>query len=150
MILVGANLIGCAPYALALSPPTFSKCIDHINFSIRTFNEKRKPLVGYLNENFPNAKFTYLNAYAISHELLDNPSRYGFKVTTTACCGLGRKRGSIVCPRNQIPRKNRDEHCFWDSYHVTEAANLVIARKLLSDEAEFFTYPFTISQLARL
>ncbi|XP_056175469.1 GDSL esterase/lipase At1g29670-like [Syzygium oleosum] len=174
MILSGANLIGCTPSVLAHSPPTFSQCIGYVNFAMRIFNDKLKSLVGDLNKHFPDAKFTYQDASAVFQEFYltyvmlnvfdlsatvenvklsgaEMMSKYlGFKVTTTACCGHGRKRGKISCQKYQIPCKNRDEYLFWDLVHPTEAANVVVASKLFSDEAELFTYPFTISQLAQL
>ncbi|KAI6705569.1 hypothetical protein NL676_008531 [Syzygium grande] len=149
MILSGANLIGCTPSVLARSLPTFSQCIGYVNVAMQIFNDKLKSLVGDLNKHFPDAKFTYRDASAVFQELLDNPSLHGFKVTTTACCGHGWKHGRFNCQKNQIPCKNRDEYLFWDPYHPTEAVNVVAASKLFSDEAELFTYPFTISQLAQ-
>ncbi|XP_056175703.1 GDSL esterase/lipase At1g29670-like [Syzygium oleosum] len=150
MILSGANFIGCTAFVLAHSPPTFSQCIGYVNFAMRIFDDKLKSLVSDLNKHFADAKFTYQDTSAIFQELLDNPLLYGFKVTTTACCGHGRKRGKISCQKYQIPCKNRDEYLFWDLAHPTEAVNVVAASKLFSDEAELFTYPFTISQLAQL
>lgn len=62
----------------------------------------------------------------------------GFENAYDPCCGLsfpplcfgGRDGNSstILC-------KDRNKYVFWDAYHPTEAANIIMAKKLIAGDA---------------
>nr|GLL30311.1 GDSL esterase/lipase At5g45670-like [Ipomoea trifida] len=76
-VLNGVGQIGCSPNALAQNSPDGTTCVERINVANRIFNDKLRALVDDLNTNTPDAKFTFINAYAIFQDIVNNPSAFG-------------------------------------------------------------------------
>ena len=74
----------------------------------------------------------------------------GFRVTNAGCCGVGRNNGQITCLPLQTPCRNRNEYLFWDAFHPTEAANIIVGRRSYNAQAPSDAYPFDIRRLAQL
>ncbi|GAB2299036.1 hypothetical protein Dimus_033110 [Dionaea muscipula] len=149
-VLIGVGQIGCSPNELANRSPDGRTCDDNINSANRIFNSKLKSLVDQSNDQFQDAHFIYINAYDIFQDMLDNPSNYGFRVTNAGCCGVGRNNGQITCLPLQTPCPNRNEYLFWDAYHPTEAANIVIGTRSYRAQSSSDAYPYDIQQLAQV
>ncbi|KAL6553291.1 hypothetical protein OROGR_007133 [Orobanche gracilis] len=75
---------------------------------------------------------------------------FGLKVTNAGCCGVGRNNGQITCLPLQTPCQNRKEHLFWDAFHPTEVANIVVGKRSYSAQKSSDAYPYDISRLAQL
>ncbi|XP_034698745.1 GDSL esterase/lipase At5g45670-like [Vitis riparia] len=150
VVLIGVGQIGCSPNELAQNSPDGTTCIERINSANRLFNDRLKSLVGELNNNFPDGRFIYINAYGIFQDLISSPSSYGFRVTNAGCCGVGRNNGQITCLPFQTPCQNRNEYLFWDAFHPGEAANVVIGRRSYSAQSSSDAYPIDIRSLAQL
>ncbi|KAL0398403.1 UNVERIFIED_CONTAM: GDSL esterase/lipase [Sesamum radiatum] len=148
--LIGVGQIGCSPNALAQNSPDGSTCVQRINGANQIFNNKLRALVDEFNSNAQDAKFIYINAYGIFQDLIENPSAFGFRVTNAGCCGVGRNNGQITCLPLQTPCQNRDEYLFWDAFHPTEAANIIVGRRSYSAQKASDAYPFDIRRLAQL
>ncbi|KAL2473716.1 GDSL esterase/lipase [Forsythia ovata] len=148
--LIGVGQIGCSPNELAQNSPDGRTCVQKINSANQIFNNKLKALVDNFNNNLPNAKFIYIDAYGIFQDLIDKPSAFGFKVTNAGCCGVGRNNGQITCLPLQTPCRNRNEYIFWDAFHPTEAANIIVGRRSYSAQKASDAYPMDIRRLAQL
>ncbi|KAL2244728.1 UNVERIFIED_CONTAM: GDSL esterase/lipase [Sesamum indicum] len=148
--LIGVGQIGCSPNALAQNSPDGSTCVQRINGANQIFNNKLRALVDEFNSDAQDAKFIYINAYGIFQDLIENPSAFGFRVTNAGCCGVGRNNGQITCLPLQTPCQNRDEYLFWDAFHPTEAANIIVGRRSYSAQKASDAYPFDIRRLAQL
>ncbi|VVA92977.1 unnamed protein product [Arabis nemorensis] len=146
----GIGAIGCSPNALAQGSLNGRTCVERINSANRIFNNRLKSLVQQLNNNYHDAKFTYLNAYGVFQDIITNPANYGFRVTNAACCGVGRNGGQLTCLPGQPPCLNRDEYVFWDAFHPSDAANTIIGRRSYKAESTLDVYPIDISTLAQL
>ncbi|KAK4858613.1 hypothetical protein QYF36_019369 [Acer negundo] len=146
-VLIGVGQIGCSPNELAQNSPDGRTCVERINSANEIFNNKLKALVDQFNNNRSDAKFIYVNVYGIFKDIITNPSQYGFTVTNTGCCGVGRNNGQITCLPLQTPCQNRRQYVFWDAFHPTEAANAVLGRRSYSGSD---CYPIDIQQLAQL
>lgn len=72
----------------------------------------------------------------------------GFEVVDKGCCGVGRNNGQITCLPLQQPCENREKYLFWDAFHPTELANILLAKATYSSQS--YTYPINIQQLAML
>ncbi|CAK9149244.1 unnamed protein product [Ilex paraguariensis] len=142
--LIGVGQIGCSPNALAQNSPDGRSCVQRINNANRIFNTKLKSLVDVLNRNLTDAKFIYIDAYGIFQDLIS------FRVMKAGCCGVGRNNGQITCLPFQIPCRNRNEYLFWDSFHPTEAANIIVGRRSYSAQSPSDAYPFDIHRLTQL
>ncbi|CAN1150182.1 GDSL esterase/lipase At5g45670 [Linum perenne] len=148
--LIGIGSIGCSPSELAQNSPDGKTCVQKINSANVIFNNKLRALVDQFNGNTPDAKFIYINAYGIFQDLISNPAAFGFRVTNAGCCGIGRNNGQITCLPYQSPCQNRDEYIFWDAFHPTEAANIVIGRRSYSARSPADSHPFDIRRLAQI
>ncbi|CAK9149245.1 unnamed protein product, partial [Ilex paraguariensis] len=148
--LIGVGQIGCSPNELAQNSPDGRTCVQRINNANQIFNTKLKSLVDVLNRNLTDAKFIYIDAYGIFQDLISNPSGFGFRVTNAGCCGVGRNNGQITCLPLQTPCRNRNEYLFWDAFHPTEAANIIVGRRSYSAQSSSDAYPFDIRRLAQL
>ncbi|TXG47746.1 hypothetical protein EZV62_027040 [Acer yangbiense] len=146
-VLIGVGQIGCSPNELAQNSPDGRTCVQRMNSANEIFNNKLKALVDQFNNNRSDAKFIYVNVYGIFQDIITNPSQYGFTVTNTGCCGVGRNNGQITCLPQQTPCQNRRQYVFWDAFHPTEAANAVLGRRSYSGSD---CYPIDIQQLAQL
>ncbi|CAL5412419.1 unnamed protein product [Camellia sinensis] len=150
VVCIGVGQVGCIPNALAQNSPDGSSCVQNVNSANLLFNDQLKSLVDDFNNNLPSAKFIYINAYGIFHDLISRPSSFGFKVTNAGCCGVGRNNGQITCLPFQTPCQNRNEYLFWDAFHPGEAANIIMGRRSYSAESSSDAYPVDIRRLAQL
>lgn len=71
-------------------------------------------------------------------------------MTNAGCCGIGRNAGQITCLPGQRPCRDRNAYVFWDAFHPTEAANVIIARRSYNAQSASDAYPMDISRLAQL
>lgn len=149
-VLLGIGQIGCSPNALAQNSPDGRTCVARINNANQIFNSRLKGLVNQFNGNTPDAKFIYIDAYGVFQDLINNPSAFGFRVTNAGCCGVGRNNGQITCLPMQPSCENRDQYLFWDAFHPTEAANIIVGRRSYRAEKASDAYPFDINRLAQL
>uniref|UniRef100_A0ACD5VUJ3 Uncharacterized protein n=1 Tax=Avena sativa TaxID=4498 RepID=A0ACD5VUJ3_AVESA len=147
--LIGVGQVGCAPNELARYSPDGNTCVERIDSAIKIFN---RGLVGLVNEmnTLPGAHFTYINAYNIFADVLANAGAYGFTVSNAGCCGVGRNNGEVTCLPYQAPCPNRDQHIFWDAFHPSEAANIIVGRRSYRAASPNDAYPVDISTLASL
>ncbi|CAN0853656.1 GDSL esterase/lipase At1g29670 [Linum grandiflorum] len=148
--LYGSGPVGCSPSELTRNSLDGSTCVHRINSANQIFNDKLRLLVDRLNSNTSDAKFIFINAYGIFMELINNPTAHGFEETKEACCGVGRDNGEITCLPFQNPCDNRTRYLFWDAFHPTEAANMIMGRRSYDAESASDSYPFDIRRLARL
>ncbi|RVW83641.1 GDSL esterase/lipase [Vitis vinifera] len=143
--LAGIGPLGCMPNQRALAPP--GRCLDYDNQILGTFNEGLRALVNQLNGNHPGSIFVYGNTYGIFGDILNNPATYGFSVVDRGCCGLGRNQGQITCLPMQMPCLNRNEYVFWDAFHPTTAANVILAQTAFYGPPSD-CYPINVQQMA--
>ena len=66
----GLRPLGCIPREIATygTNGSNSSCVDTINEAVQLFNPKVRALVDDLNANLADAKFIFLNIYAIASE----------------------------------------------------------------------------------
>ncbi|KAI4372033.1 hypothetical protein MLD38_010320 [Melastoma candidum] len=148
--LIGIGQIGCSPSKLAQGSPDGRTCVREINDACQIFNYRLRSLVDEFNNNLPGAAFIYIDAYGIFQDLINSPSSYGFRVTNTGCCGIGRNNGQITCLPFQTPCQDRNGYLFWDAFHPTEAANTVVGGRSYSAQSQSDAYPIDIRRLASL
>lgn len=74
----------------------------------------------------------------------------GFKTASKACCGNGGQYAGIIpCGPTSTLCTDRDKHVFWDPYHPSEAANVLIAKQLLDGDPKYIS-PMNLRQLRDL
>uniref|UniRef100_A0A0E0PQ06 GDSL esterase/lipase n=2 Tax=Oryza TaxID=4527 RepID=A0A0E0PQ06_ORYRU len=147
--LVGVGQVGCSPNELAQQSANGVTCVERINSAIRIFNQKLVGLVDQFN-TLPGAHFTYINIYGIFDDILGAPGSHGLKVTNQGCCGVGRNNGQVTCLPFQTPCANRHEYAFWDAFHPTEAANVLVGQRTYSARLQSDVHPVDLRTLASL
>ncbi|KAL9225475.1 hypothetical protein vseg_001392 [Gypsophila vaccaria] len=147
--LVIANIgpIGCIPYLREQYPTAGDNCVEAANQLAQMFNLQLKSLVYELSYNFQASKLVYADVYHISHDLLMNYMSYGFQNANSACCYMGgRYRGLIPCNPLSKVCNDRSKYVFWDNYHPSDAANVIIANQLIDGDSSVIS-PINIRQL---
>ncbi|CAI9752820.1 unnamed protein product [Fraxinus pennsylvanica] len=142
--------LGCIPYQKTINQLSENECVQLPNKLVLQYNARLKDLVQELNENLPGATFVHANVYELVMELITNYAKYGFKTASKACCGNGGQfAGIIPCGPTSSLCSDRNKHVFWDPYHPSEAANLIIAKQLLNGDPKYVT-PINLRQLVDL
>ncbi|KAJ8494050.1 hypothetical protein OPV22_015771 [Ensete ventricosum] len=147
--LIGVGRVGCSPNELAQRSPNGITCVEEIDSAIRIFNSKLMRLVDEFN-TLDGAHFTYINGYGIFDDILRHSAAYGLRVTNRGCCGVGRNNGQITCLPYQAPCPDRNRYLFWDAFHPSEAANIIVGKRSYSAQSPSDVYPMDIRTLARI
>ncbi|KAL6961597.1 hypothetical protein U1Q18_039370 [Sarracenia purpurea var. burkii] len=142
--------IGCIPYQKTINGLNEDECVALPNKLALQYNARLKDLLTQLNKNLPGATFVHANVYDLVMELITNYSKYGFVTASIACCGNGGQYAGIIpCGPTSTLCSERDKHVFWDPYHPSEAANVVIAGQLLAGDPKYVS-PINLQQLRDL
>ena len=74
----------------------------------------------------------------------------GFDSGSFACCYIAGSFGGLIpCGPSSKVCPDRSKYVFWDPYHPSDAANVVIAKRLLEGDTNDI-YPINIRQLANV
>ncbi|KAL6273814.1 hypothetical protein ACE6H2_024506 [Prunus campanulata] len=139
--------LGCIPYQKTINQLNPDECVELPNKLARQYNGRLKDLLAELTDNLPGSTFVYANVYDLVTELITNYDKYGFTTASRACCGNGGQYAGIVpCGPTSSLCKDRSMHVFWDPYHPSEAANLLLAKKLVDGDTRFIS-PMNLRQL---
>lgn len=76
-MLFGIGQVGCSPSELAQNSPDGTTCVEKINSANQIFNGKLKALANEFNTNFPDARFIFIDSYAIFQDIISSPAQYG-------------------------------------------------------------------------
>ncbi|XP_078151787.1 GDSL esterase/lipase At4g18970-like [Carex rostrata] len=147
--LIGVGQVGCSPNELAQRSSDGVTCVANIDSAIQIFNNKLIGLVDQFN-TLPGAHFTYINAYHIFEDIARDPQSMGLTVVNKGCCGVGRNNGQYTCLPYQVPCQNRDQYLFWDAFHPSEAANIIIGKRSYQAQSDRDSYPMDIRTLAQI
>ncbi|XP_062102196.1 GDSL esterase/lipase At2g23540-like [Humulus lupulus] len=142
--------IGCIPYQKTINQLKQDQCVELPNKLAIQYNGRLKDLLTELTKTLPGSTFIYANVYDLVLELITNYDNYGFSTASRACCGNGGQfAGIIPCGPTSSMCSDRSKHVFWDPYHPSEAANVIIAKKLLDGEKRYIS-PMNLRQLKEL
>ncbi|GJW53459.1 GDSL esterase/lipase [Tanacetum coccineum] len=142
MVFHGLGPLGCIPSQRAKS--STHQCLHQVNEWVLQFNTKVQKLMNLLNFKLKNAKLTFADTYNDVLDMVDNPSKYGFRVSNTSCCKVDTTIGGL-CLSNANVCNNRSEYVFWDAFHPSDAANAVLADRFFS---KLFTTPNSSKAIA--
>ncbi|KAJ8752329.1 hypothetical protein K2173_003965 [Erythroxylum novogranatense] len=132
--------LGCLPQKLALIEQKDLDphgCILRYNNAAKLFNEGLLETCQKLRSELTDATIVYVDIYSIKYDLIANSSKYGFSNPLMACCGHGgppyNYDRNITCsePGHEVCSEG-SKFISWDGIHYTEAANTIVASKVLS------------------
>lgn len=124
MIFHGLGPLGCIPSQRAKSKT--NQCLHQVNQWVLEFNSKVEKLLNVLNYKLRNVQLTFADTYQDVLDLINDPTKYGFKVSDTSCCKVDTTVGGLCLSYAHVCN-NRDEYVFWDAFHPSDAANAVLA-----------------------
>ncbi|KAL3655601.1 hypothetical protein CASFOL_001387 [Castilleja foliolosa] len=137
--------LGCLPLELVsrykLNSSDFDRygCIKSFNDAAKAFNAKLNDLCEQLRSQMENSTIVYVDMYSIKYDLVENATSYGFKNPLMACCGYGGAPYNLVLDDDKACFGSQYDVCDegtpyinWDGIHYTEAANAIVASKVLS------------------
>ncbi|KAA3489993.1 GDSL esterase/lipase 1-like [Gossypium australe] len=140
--------LGCLPYIKAQSG---GSCIEELTAIAKLHNAELPKTLVKLQNQLEGFKYAYYNLYQSLTERLNNPSKYGFKDATTACCGSGPYRGVYSCGGKrgievyELCDKPGD-FFFFDSYHPSEKAYRQFAELLWAGNTDI-VWPYNLKML---
>ncbi|KAL8473642.1 hypothetical protein ACS0TY_029802 [Phlomoides rotata] len=139
--------IGCIPYQKTINQLSESECVALPNKLALQYNARLKDLLQELNENLKGATIVHANVHDLVMELITNYAKYGFTSSSKACCGNGGQfAGIIPCGPTSSMCSDRNKHVFWDPYHPSEAANLILAKQLVDGGPKYMN-PMNLRRL---
>ncbi|KAL4571175.1 hypothetical protein LXL04_017926 [Taraxacum kok-saghyz] len=144
--------LGCLPQKLWLEKPSSKQldpngCISTYNSAANLFNEGLRHLCAQLRSELKDATVIYVDIYSIKYDLIANAKKYGFSSPLMACCGFGgppyNYNINVTCGHGGAQACNEgSKFVSWDGIHLTEAANSILASKVLSQQYSTPRVPF--------
>ncbi|CAL4939089.1 unnamed protein product [Urochloa decumbens] len=132
IVVANVGPIGCIPYQRETNPSAGAACAAFPNQLAQSFNRRLRALVNELGAALPGSRFVYADVYHIVSDIIANYRSHGFEVADSACCYAGGRFGGLVpCGPTSRYCADRSKYVFWDPYHPSDAANVLIARRIL-------------------
>ncbi|XP_022631352.1 GDSL esterase/lipase At5g08460 [Vigna radiata var. radiata] len=147
VVITGLAPIGCAPHYLWQYGNENGECIDQINDMAVEFNFLTRYMVENLAAELPEANIIFCDVFEGSMDILKNHERYGFNVTTEACCGMGKYNGWIMCLSPEMACNNSSNHIWWDQFHPTDAVNAILADNIWNGQHTKMCYPKNLEDM---
>ncbi|KAF7817995.1 GDSL esterase/lipase [Senna tora] len=131
---------GCLPKIISLPQKKDVDslgCLSSHNKAARLFNEALLHMSQKLRTELKDATLVYVDIYSIKYDLIANATKYGFSNPLMACCGYGGppynfdKRVTCGQPGCEVCGEG-SRYVNWDGIHYTEAANAMVASRILS------------------
>ncbi|XP_030524047.1 GDSL esterase/lipase 1-like [Rhodamnia argentea] len=128
---MGVGPLGCVP---GMRPSTRNgSCLGEANKLAKVHNAALTSMLAKLETQLPGFEHSYFDFYTSLSERIQYPSKYGFKVAKTACCGSGPYRSISSCGGMRGVReyslcRRPEKYVFFDSYHPSERVNKQFAQ----------------------
>ncbi|XP_049410378.1 GDSL esterase/lipase 4-like, partial [Solanum stenotomum] len=122
--------LGCLPSMRALNLQKGVKngsCMEKATNKAKMFNSALPKMLKKLEKQLPGFKYTIFNFFKVLADSIHNPTKYGFKISETACCGMGPFRWILSCGGKRRVKEyklceNVKDYFLFDSFHPTELA----------------------------
>ncbi|KAI9123101.1 hypothetical protein K1719_005990 [Acacia pycnantha] len=150
-IVVNVGPIGCIPFQRDINYPSAGEeCASLANELAQSFNVQLKSLVKELNKNLEGSNYVHADVYHIVQDILHNYRAYGFENSNSSCCHMaGRFGGLAPCLPGSTVCKDRSKYVFWDAFHPSDAANTIIASRVLDGDTKDI-WPINLRKLSQL
>ncbi|MBA0774149.1 hypothetical protein Gotri_009377 [Gossypium trilobum] len=130
---------------------SWGSCIDELTAIAKLHSAELLKTLVKLQNQLEGFKYAYYNLYQSFTERLNDPSKYGFKDATTACCGSGPYGGVYSCGGKrgiqvyELCDKPGD-YFFFDSYHPSEKAYRQFAELMWAGNTDI-VWPYNLKML---
>ncbi|XP_061985258.1 GDSL esterase/lipase At4g16230-like [Populus nigra] len=150
ILVANVGPIGCIPYQRDTNPAAGDNCVSFSNQIAQLYNTELRSLVTELGADLEGSNFVYADVYRIVNDILQNYRSYGFENANASCCyAAGHFGGLIPCGPPSKVCFDRSKYVFWDPYHPSDAANVIIAKRLLDGDSNDIS-PLNIRRLATI
>ncbi|CAI9288085.1 unnamed protein product [Lactuca saligna] len=141
--------LGCLPYVRAQQPG--NTCNQELNTISSLHNRAFSKKLQELTQQFEGFMFANYDHSTALSERMKNPSKYGFKVGDSSCCGSGPLRGIYSCGGKRGLGEfelcdNPDGYVFFDAPHPSEAACRQFAELFWNGDSKV-TSPYNLKSL---
>ncbi|XP_010259224.1 PREDICTED: GDSL esterase/lipase At4g16230-like isoform X2 [Nelumbo nucifera] len=149
IVVINVGPIGCIPNQREFHLSAGDDCSAFPNQLAKLFNDRLRHLVKEISSNLNGSIFVYADVYRIVGDIVENYTSYGFENADSACCNFAGRFGGLV-PCGPLSRvcPDRSKYIFWDLFHPSDAANVLIAQRLMDGDCSDI-FPINIRQLAR-
>ncbi|KAK3127968.1 hypothetical protein QOZ80_7AG0580790 [Eleusine coracana subsp. coracana] len=151
-VVANVGPLGCIPYQKTINRVEEDECVKLPNQLAQQYNARLRDLLIELNNggDLPGARFCLANVYDLVLELITNYPKYGFQTASMACCGNGGAYDGLVpCGPTSSMCDARDKYVFWDPYHPSEAANVLLAKYIVDGDSKYIS-PMNLRKLFSL
>ncbi|XP_020213887.1 GDSL esterase/lipase 1 [Cajanus cajan] len=129
--------MGCVPFVKALVNASNGSCVEEASALAKLHNSVLSVELDKLNKELKGFKYSYVDFFSFSFDVINNPSKYGFKEGGVACCGSGPNREIFSCGGKGAVKdyelcENSSEYVFFDSVHPTERLDQIISQLMWS------------------
>ncbi|KAF7813979.1 GDSL esterase/lipase 5 [Senna tora] len=147
---LGIAPLGCLPSLRARVNGTAGSCLEEANELAKQHNKELSLVLQNLERKLQGFKYSFTNYYDLVSQLMNFPSKYGFKEGMVACCGSGPYRGYSTCGGRMGVKyelcENPSDHVFFDPSHYSERAAQIIAHQMWSGNGNT-TGPYNLRSL---
>ncbi|QCE13401.1 zeta-carotene desaturase [Vigna unguiculata] len=145
--------MGCVPFVKALMNES-KGCVEEASALAQLHNKVLSVELDQLKKQLTEFKYSYVDFFDLSLDLISNPSKYGFKEGDVACCGSGPYNGYFSCGGKGAVKdynlcENPSEYVFFDSVHPTERADEIISQFMWSGNSSI-AGPYNLKTLFQL
>ncbi|KAE8695326.1 UPF0548 protein [Hibiscus syriacus] len=140
--------IGCTPFARAVfSTQVYhnDSCFEPAQQFAQAFYTEAVVLLQKFSSQVDDLRYSLANTYLMTTTMMEDMLAFGFKDTSSACCG----NGTYPCNQTASFCSNRDEYLFWDRFHPTQRASELAALTLFG-ASEGLVSPMNFSHLLRV
>ncbi|XP_020588523.1 GDSL esterase/lipase 5-like [Phalaenopsis equestris] len=132
--------LGCLPAIRAANRKADGSCFEDFSALALAHNNALYGVLLSFEHILKDFKYAFSSGhYSWLHEVIHNPTKFGFKDGINACCGTGLYGGIYSCGGNKEVAEyelcnSPDDFVFWDSFHGTEKLAKKLADKLWEDQ----------------
>ncbi|KAJ7534764.1 hypothetical protein O6H91_12G003000 [Diphasiastrum complanatum] len=120
--------LGCLPSQRFMHGLGKTGCVEFLNTVAQQFNERLQDTLIMMKTSLPGSKLAYLDSYTTLYNVIQNPSKYGFKDSSLGCCGTGRLAVADICLSiDPGTCQDASNYVFFDSFHPTDATYSILA-----------------------
>ncbi|XP_020213924.1 GDSL esterase/lipase 5 [Cajanus cajan] len=143
--------VGCIPLIKALVNGSKDVCVEEASALAKLHNSVLSVELDKLNKELKGFKYSYVDYFNLSFDVINNPLKYGFKEGDVACCGSGSYRGYYSCGGKRVVKdyelcENPSEYVFFDSVHPTERVHQIVSQLIWSGN-QSITGPYNLKTL---
>ncbi|KAJ1413037.1 SGNH hydrolase superfamily [Sesbania bispinosa] len=136
----GLPPVGCVPLQRTINGGKERECVEAVNQAAMIYNSKLSTSTMDLNNKLPpDARIVYLETYKETDDMIQHHDLYGFDVSDSACCGIANVEVGPLCSSLALKIcEDASKYVFWDSYHPTERAYVILVSEILKNYSHKF------------